>query len=349
MTVTAVPTYTYALEIAATPEQIWHGLTDPELTGRYYYGAAFRSSLEEGASFTYGDPKEPDIEGTLLEVDPPRRLRLRARMKSRWLFNQEARDTPPHEVSWSIEPLNGTAPARCRVTLACEGFAHDGAGYVYAVNHNTAALKALRNLLQPDYVPKRVERLGHVEIRELIPTLRDDFLRFFDEDAFRDNPYWSFCYCTDRHFASPTRQTAARRRAFADELVTCGRMQGFLAYVDGKVAAWCNAAPRTTIASIQHNAALAVDDAEQIGSVICFVTAAPYRRHGLARRLLEAAVERFRRQGFAYAEAYPMPNTRHAGPGGDSDQCEGPLQLYLGAGFTPFREAGRTVIVRRAL
>ena len=351
MIATLTPHHTHAVEIAATPDRIWQALVDPALTGRYYYGAAFHSTLSAGAPYAYGDPAQPDIAGTLLEVDPPRRLRMTARFTSQWLFNQEAREAPPHTVAWTVEPLADTSDAQphCRVTVECEGFEAENAAFRSATRTTTAVLLALRNLLNPDAIPKRVETLGHVEIRDLTPALREDFLRFFDEDAFRDNPYWGSCYCTNRHMAKPALQTAAEGRQLADELVTCGRMQGFLAYVDGKAAAWCNAAPRSSIASLQSKPDLGVDDVDRIGSIVCFVTAAPYRRHGLARRLLNAAIDRFRRQGFAYAEAYPMPDTRHAGPGGDSDQCEGPLQLYLDAGFTPFRQSGRTQVVRKAL
>ena len=351
MIATSAPQHTHTVEIAASPERIWHALTDPDLTARYYYGAAFRSTLEPGASYTYGEPGSPDIEGTLLEVDPPRLLRLTARFTSTWLFNQAAREAPPHTVTWTIEALASPSDSepRCRVAVTCEGFASENDAYRHATRTTTAVVKALRNLLDPHALPKRVEVLGHVEIRALTPALREDFLRFFDEDAFRDNPYWASCYCTNKYLSSPALKTVAEGRAQADELITCGRMQGFLAYVDGQPAAWCNAAPRPTIASLHRDPALAVDDAEHIGSIVCFVTAAPYRRHGLARRLLNAAIERFRARGLAYAEAYPSSGPGYGGPGGDSDQCAGPLQLYLDAGFTPFREVGRKQIVRKAL
>jgi hypothetical protein len=33
-------------------------------------------------------------------------------------------------------------------------------------------------------------------VKELTPSLRDDFLLFFDHVAFVDNPDWSDCYCS---------------------------------------------------------------------------------------------------------------------------------------------------------
>lgn len=34
-----------------------------------------------------------------------------------------------------------------------------------------------------------------IEIRRLGKETKDDFLRFFDKDAFTDNPEWDGCYC----------------------------------------------------------------------------------------------------------------------------------------------------------
>ena len=40
-----------------------------------------------------------------------------------------------------------------------------------------------------------MSRATKVEVRDLTPELLDDYLRFFDKDAFTDFPEWSDCYC----------------------------------------------------------------------------------------------------------------------------------------------------------
>ena len=37
--------------------------------------------------------------------------------------------------------------------------------------------------------------MNGIVIKRLSPNLLDDFLYFFDDIAFRDNPEWSHCYC----------------------------------------------------------------------------------------------------------------------------------------------------------
>ena len=41
---------------------------------------------------------------------------------------------------------------------------------------------------------ERLERIGTPHIRPLTPELHDEYLRFFDHDAFTDNYAWASCY-----------------------------------------------------------------------------------------------------------------------------------------------------------
>jgi len=194
----------------------------------------------------------------------------------------------------------------------------------------------------------RVERLGSVEIRALAPDRREDFLAFFDHEAFADNPAWAGCYCMFFYFApqDPTwgQRSAAENRSASAERIGCGDMRGYFAYVDGQPAGWCNAGPRRVYARITRAEDRQVDDEEQVGSIVCFVIAPQYRRHGLARRLLDAAVDGFRQEGLSTAEAYPA-----RGAESDADNYYGPASLYAQAGFAPFREIEGHTMVRRTL
>jgi len=89
---------------------------------------------------------------------------------------------------------------------------------------------------------------------------------------------------------------------------------------------------------------LAVDDAGEVGSIVCFLVAKPFRGQGVAAGLLDAACAGFRERGLRVAEAYPSRTAA-----GDAATYHGPLALYLRAGFKPYREVGQSVIVRREL
>lgn len=185
-------------------------------------------------------------------------------------------------------------------------------------------------------------------IRELTPELLDDYLKFFDNGAFADNPAWAGCYCMYYHFSGTDEEwdvrTASENRATISNLIRNGQAHGLLAYVDGKPVGWCKAAPRLALPKLNLHKDLQVDDADRVGSIVCFVISKPYRGRGIARRLLDAACDVLARRGFAFAEAYPR---KHAES--EADNYPGPLKMYLAAGFTIFREVDKRFIVRKPL
>lgn len=176
-----------------------------------------------------------------------------------------------------------------------------------------------------------------LEIRELTPQLVEDYLTFFDRDAFADNPRWAACYCMFPHVTDEgedwTARSASVNRAVKRELICAGQAKGWLAYVDGRPVGWCNAAPRMSLLRYRDTDDLPREDAEVTGSIVCFIIGKPYRRQGIATHLLAAAVEGFRRQGLRYAEAFTT-----AAPTDDAQAHVGPLSMYLAAGFERVRD-----------
>lgn len=185
-----------------------------------------------------------------------------------------------------------------------------------------------------------------ITIRRLAPETRDDFLQFFEGAAFADNPAWGSCFCqflyVDHSKVTWSARTAQENRADACDRIACGRMQGLLAYRDGEVVGWCNAAPRTWMDSFADEPD---PQAERLGQITCFVVARDHRRTGVARALLEAACTMLRQQGMAIAEANPSRNAAT-----DAQNHYGPLSLYQSAGFAAVRETeDGLVVMRRAL
>ena len=68
--------------------------------------------------------------------------------------------------------------------------------------------------------------MTEVVVKELSPSLRDDFLLFFDHVAFADNPDWSDCYCSAYHFANNKGKAESRHQASL--LIEDDRMTGSL-------------------------------------------------------------------------------------------------------------------------
>jgi len=186
-----------------------------------------------------------------------------------------------------------------------------------------------------------------IVVRPLAPASLGDYLAFFDGRAFTDNPHWASCFCFFHHNPDPDawdRRGAQENRSDVSALIRQDRFHGFLAYRDDAVVGWCNAAPRLEIPMLARSKELEVEDAGQVGSIVCFIVAHDHRRSGVATELLQAACRSFAERGLTIAEAYPRAGVFDA-----ASNYHGPADLYAAEGFTPFRKFDGWSIVRKAL
>ncbi|HZN75859.1 MAG TPA: GNAT family N-acetyltransferase [Micromonosporaceae bacterium] len=114
-------------------------------------------------------------------------------------------------------------------------------------------------------------------------------------------------------------------------LVESSPAPGMLAYVDGVPAGWLAIGPRTDMERLVRSRTIPVIDDSPVWSVVCFLVRPGYRRQGLARRLLEGAIEYARSQRAAGLEAYPVDSG--GGRIHTSAAYVGTLDLFTDAGF----------------
>jgi uncharacterized protein YndB with AHSA1/START domain/DNA-binding transcriptional ArsR family regulator len=68
-------TQVYQVFIRTTPQKLWQALTDGEVTKRYFFGEAVHSDWKAGSEWHSTGPEgNRDVEGKVIESDPPRRL-----------------------------------------------------------------------------------------------------------------------------------------------------------------------------------------------------------------------------------------------------------------------------------
>ncbi len=141
---------------------------------------------------------------------------------------------------------------------------------------------------------------------------------------------WCQYYRSDRPYQHEGR--AANREAMHRQVTTAPVPHGVLAYESDRPVGWCAVAPRRDyprLATMQ--AARATSDELGLWSVTCFVVRVGHRRHGVAGRLLDGAVDLAVRHGARTVEAYPVdPAVR---PTGSSGMYQGTVSMYLRAGF----------------
>ena len=192
-----------------------------------------------------------------------------------------------------------------------------------------------------------------LELRELTPDLAEDFLDYFDGEAFADNPEGASCYCCYFHWGGAddedwSSRTAAANRAWKAELIQRCETTGILAYLDNRPVGWCHAAEKRSLAHLAAMDVLVSPDDESVGSIVCFVVTQRFRGTGLSSFLLEAACDLLAKQNLRIVEAYPDRRAVDS-----YSNFHGRLDMFLDAGFQIHRElegdmAG-IMIVRRNL
>lgn len=119
-------------------------------------------------------------------------------------------------------------------------------------------------------------------------------------------------------------------RRFFETLVQAGEEPGVIARRDGETLGWCGVAPRDRQERLARSRVLAPVDDTPVWSITCLVIAKPYRRRGLMRPLIGAAVDHARGRGAGTVEAYPIDPRRKMMA---SEVYTGTLGAFLDLGF----------------
>jgi GNAT superfamily N-acetyltransferase len=111
---------------------------------------------------------------------------------------------------------------------------------------------------------------------------------------------------------------------------------GVVAYLGDEPVGWCAVEPRTSYTRLLRSQVLRGSDepadAADVWAVTCFVVRPAFRRRGVSRALLDAAVAQARRGGARVVEAYPVDAAAKRRPSA-SELYHGPLSLFESAGF----------------
>ncbi|HET6310120.1 MAG TPA: GNAT family N-acetyltransferase [Candidatus Nitrosotalea sp.] len=320
-------------------ESAWAALVSGDRRN-WYYRLTPEGEFAAGNHIRWADGEGKVLEESeVVEVNAPARLVL----ETRFLFAPNFAAEKPHLVTWTVEEVQGG----CRVEFAWRS--GDAVGGLFEAEAESI-LRGLRVALDPaeQAALARLPEIGAIEVHDVTPERVAEYQSFFDDYAFRDYPAWQSCYCMETHRTQSDDEwagrTAADNRRDMTAMINRGEVTALLAFVDGKAVGWCNYGETTRLAGVMHRFGLKAAAHEGVGSVACFVIAAPYRGHGVASRLLDAALDRLRKRGLSAVEGYPAKKQDSA-----QGNYRGPLSMYLRAGFEVVRETGDHAFVRKLL
>ena len=182
-------------------------------------------------------------------------------------------------------------------------------------------------------------------VKPLSPDLLEDYLFFFDNMVFTENPHWSICYCYSFHFTGPNeRWNKEENRTAVIQFIKEKKMKGYLAFSDGRPVGWCNANDRMNYQRLLKYYDLIDNPDDKVCSIVCFLISPEFRRNGIAQKILEQIILDYNMLDYDYLEAYP---------GKGELSCEkhykGPLSLYKKFNFRIEREHDDDYVVRKIL
>lgn len=136
------PRHVYEVYIRTTPTRLWDGITSGDMTRRYFHSTRVTSTWKPGDPVTWVDDQggQVQVEGTVLECDPPRRL------VHTWhaLYSEETRADRPSRVTWEIQQMGPT----CLLTLTHDDFDGETATYRGVARGWVAILHSLKSLIE---------------------------------------------------------------------------------------------------------------------------------------------------------------------------------------------------------
>ena len=153
---TAKPTFVYVTYIAASPEAVWHALTDADLTARYW-GHRNVSDWQPGSTWQHlrtDGSGIADVTGTVVEVQPPERLVLT------FPGSDEQRAGIPSQVTFTIERHQDIV----RLTVRHDDLPTDADRAAVAAGW-PAVLANLKSLLETGAVLPQAPWEMHAELR----------------------------------------------------------------------------------------------------------------------------------------------------------------------------------------
>ena len=183
------------------------------------------------------------------------------------------------------------------------------------------------------------------EIRPLTKELKEDYLYFFDNIVFDENPDRSICYCNDFHFlgdvATCTREMS---RSIIMDRLDENKQKGYLVYDNDTPVGWCNVNNRLNFQRLLRDYDVIDNPDDMACSIVCFLMNPDYRRKGIARMILERIILDYSDTDFDYLEAYPKK-----GELSSEGNFKGPLELYKRFDFKVHKEHDDYYVVRRKL
>jgi GNAT superfamily N-acetyltransferase len=141
---------------------------------------------------------------------------------------------------------------------------------------------------------------------EVVPLTSDSWPALAELFSAGGDARWCWCQFWRKPGSNWSNTPADDNRASLRALVDRDPAPGLVALLDGKAVGWVGLGPREAFGRLPRSRTIPQLPGDGVWVVNCFVVARTARRSGVARALLDAAVEYARDHGAALLEGYPV-------------------------------------------
>jgi len=185
------------------------------------------------------------------------------------------------------------------------------------------------------------------EIKKLTPDLIDQFTSYFENIEYEHAPNWKSCYCHYYHskcfFDEWKTRTSEDNKLASIQAIYDGMMTGFLAFREEKCIGWVNINNAKSYQRLEEELKPYIGE-KKVALSICFVIHPDFRGQGIARALLDHAIDFYRYQGYDGMIALPI-----IGDFKKELHYRGTMNMYLERGYEEIGHNGDTKILYKKL
>lgn len=186
-----------------------------------------------------------------------------------------------------------------------------------------------------------------IEIKKLNPDRIQDYVAFHERLDFHHAPEWRGCYCHFYHSQDNifpwTKEIIHQHKLDVIRNIEDRIMTGFLAYDQNQVIGWLNANDLDTYHRIKKELQPYVEG-QKVALSICFIVDPLYRKQGVARRLLDHAIQYY--QDLGYDGMLALPSTDQESK---EKHYHGSLHMYVEKGYVEIDRKHDVAIMFRTL
>jgi GNAT superfamily N-acetyltransferase len=187
----------------------------------------------------------------------------------------------------------------------------------------------------------------NIVVKKLTPNLIQEYFDLFDNRAFSDRK-GAFCYCTWFHFDCSLeeyyRNGKDSMRSCAASYIEHGKLNGYLAFVDGVSIGWCNTDDKSVYKRFKSDPFIQNKSTERVKAIVCFEVAPEFRSKGIATALLKKVIQDAPLEGYTTLESYPKLLDSY-----DPYDYTGPVCLYEKAGFVEIARQEKRMVMQKML